>query len=138
MRRKFIENYNFFKFLGELSNLPDKCSSEPYYFKDSNKLDSYLVFYRLEDVDESDLPHFQIFFNCKESGTRSVKNYTYNLFEFDLYYKLIRESILLINFRYIDDFLSYLCSFSSEFKEKLESFKEYYENFNVSKDYTLI
>ena len=41
MTKKYIESYSFFKFLAELSSLPDKMYSNTYFFKRSTKIDFF-------------------------------------------------------------------------------------------------
>lgn len=140
MRRKFIENYSFFKMLEELSALPDKMYSEPYFFKSSSNIDSFLVFQRFEvdGNDEYTLPHFTITFNCQAAGTRRQKNCSYTLFVYNLDYSVFRESLLKFHFIKIQNFLAFLSGFDKEFYEKLEAFTQYFETYKPTSDYVII
>lgn len=140
MRRKYIENYSFFKMLEELSSLPDKMYSEPYYFKSSTNIDSFLVFQRNE-IDGSDnikLPYFSISFNCQAAGTRRQNNCSYALFIYDLDYSVLRDVLFKYHFTKVQNFLSFLSGLDSAFKERLEAFTEYFETYQPTKDYVII
>ena len=126
--------------LEELSALPDKMFSEPYYFKRSTNIDSFIVFQRFE-ADENDkdaLPYFQLTFNCQAAGTRRQKNCSFTLFVYHLDYYLLRNPILRYHFTKIQNYLSFLSGYDDDFKVKLEQFTEYYETYEPSKDFVLL
>lgn len=140
MRRKYIENYSFFKMLEELSALPDKMYSEPYYFKCSTNIDAFLVFQRFEvdETGEFTLPYFSITFNCQAAGTRRQKNCSFTLFVYNLDYSVLRDVLFKYHFTKVQNFLSFLSCLDSAFKERLEAFTEYFETYQPTKDYVII
>lgn len=46
MRKNFIEKYDYYRFLKDLSQLPDSCSSLPFYFENYEFIDVFVTFYR--------------------------------------------------------------------------------------------
>lgn len=146
MRRKFIEKTSYFDLLKELSGLPDNITSQPYYFKQSTKIDMFVTFTRHEVVETQqnifdthiDTNFFTLDFCCTHAGTNRSKLTTFAMYHFNLHYDYFTMPILKYNFANIVQFFHYVANVNEKFKDIYTKVSDYLTELEVSNEFTLI
>lgn len=116
MRKRYVEKVSYYKLLEELNELPEECSTSPFYFQKilGDKLeyiDYYVTFTRhmqdVEDPFQSILDNkFTLLFMYKSCNVRICGNARFS-FEIECTEDILKEYVFYSQILTISDFIEY-------------------------------
>ena len=100
MRRKYIEKYSFFKWLQDITLLPDSCTSLPYYFQEFNNIDVFVTFQR-----QNNPLRVTCFVYKKDISRRNSFGNTVMYYNFEVDLEILKLLLFDPQIRFLNDFL---------------------------------
>lgn len=120
MRKKYIDKVSYYSLLEELTNLPDKSSSQPLYYSEKMFLltDVFVFFTKA-----SEFERFEARFFSKRKTDR-VSVFSRQIFEISLEFYEVSQFVFNEKVRTVSDFLVALLGECKEYTQSLKRIDE--------------